>query len=404
MTTEKQAFLDKIVPLAQLEAKRSGILASLTIAQAIVESDWGRSILATKGFNFFGIKGDYLGKYIVKNTGEFRNGAAVREDAAFRAYPDIETGFQDHSNFLRRAHYKKIWYQHDYQQACFDVWDAGYATAPDYVSTLLKRIDDYKLTQYDVPLVRHSIEPLPINKGVVQGDNIEGVPFTATIVSPKGVKNVRTGQSLREFKGVTIHNTANLKASAEDHSKWLQSVENADSQYISVHFFVDENSITQTVPINEVCYHAGDGNGDGNHATIAVEICEDGNTAKAEANAKVLAAALLATFPGMLLYKHQDWSGKWCPRVILNRGGWPKFKQDILDLLDTETAAPDPAFLVVVKATTLNIRSTPAVTKTNKVGIIRGGGIYTIVDTDGDWGKLKSGAGWIHLGHTERLD
>jgi len=56
------------VPLAQKEARRAGILASLTLAQAIVESNWGRSILATGGHNYFGIKGDWLGKSITKNT------------------------------------------------------------------------------------------------------------------------------------------------------------------------------------------------------------------------------------------------------------------------------------------------------------------------------------------------
>jgi len=95
MTAEQRAFLDMAVPLAQKEARRAGILASLTLAQAIVESNWGRSILATGGHNYFGIKGDWLGKSITKNTGEYINGQAIRVDAAFRAIqmtkPDLWT-------------------------------------------------------------------------------------------------------------------------------------------------------------------------------------------------------------------------------------------------------------------------------------------------------------------------
>lgn len=397
---EQKAFLDLIVPLAQKEARRAGILASLTIAQAIVESDWGRSILATQGFNFFGIKGDYLGQSVVKNTAEYYNDKYERIDAAFRKYPDIETGFQDHSNFLRRSHYSKIWWESDPQVACYEVWKAGYATSPTYVTTLLSRIRDYNLTQYDVEMEIPMIEPLAINKGIVQGNNIEGVPFSARIVKPKNKNNVRTGMNLTDIIGITIHNTANTRASAEDHTSWLQSVENADLQYISVHFFVDENSIVQTVPIHEVCYHAGDGKGDGNRKTISIEICEDGDHAKAEANAQALSAALLKTFPGIQVYKHQDWSGKYCPRVILGRNGWGAFKAGIYAKLDEAPIAKPPTRLVKVTATALNIRKGPSVL-TAKTGVIKSKGIFTITEEQNGFGRLLSGAGWISLKYTQ---
>ena len=402
MTAEQAAFLAWAVPLAQAEARRTGIPAHLTLAQGVVESASGTSILATKGHNYFGIKGDYLGQSIVKNTGEVRNGQAVREDAAFRAYPDRETGFRDHSNFLRRSHYSKVWYQTNPQLSTFEVAAAGYATSLEYQKTLLSYIRQLDLTQYDVPMEVPMIEPLSINKGVVQGNNIEGVPFSARIVKPKGKSNVRTGIKLTEIRGITIHNTANPTASAEAHAGWLQSVEDADQQYISVHFFVDENSITQTVPVDEVCFHAGDGKGDGNRKTISIEICEDGDHAKAEKNAQVLAAALLKTYPGSMIFKHQDWSGKFCPRIILGRNGWEAFKVAIYDLLDTAPEAKAPSYLVKITAKKLYIRNMPGAVF-GITGIVAAGSIYTIVETQGDWGKLKSGAGWIHLDYTARV-
>ena len=246
------------------------------------------------------------------------------------------------------------------------------------------------------------IEPLAINKGVVQGNNIEGIPFSARIVSPKGKANVRTGIKMSEIIGVTIHNTANKFASAEDHAKWMQNVENADQQYISVHFFVDENSIVQTVPVDEVCYHAGDGKGNGNRKTISIEICEDGDHAKAEKNAQTLAASLIKTYPGIMVYKHQDWSGKYCPRVILGRNGWEDFKRGIYTLLDDAPVAKAPSFLVRVTATALRIRSGPSVLYP-QVGIIRSKGVFTIIEEKYGWGKLKSGAGWISLKHTTKV-
>jgi len=397
--TAAETFLAWAVPLAQAEARRTGIPVHLTLAQGIVESASGTSILAVKGNNFFGIKGDYLGQSIVKNTGEVYNGQVVRIDAAFRAYPDRETGFRDHSNFLRRSHYIKVWYQTNPQLSTYEVAAAGYATALDYQETLLKYIRMYNLTQYDVPMEVPMIEPLSINKGVIQGNNIEGVPFAARIVNPKGKSNVRTKIPLTEMRGITIHNTANAKASAEAHATWMQSVEDADSQYISVHFFVDENSITQCIPVNEVAYHAG--TREGNYNSIAIEICEDGDMAKAESNAQILAAALLKTYPGAHIYKHQDWSGKFCPRVILGRNGWDIFKSGIYKLLDEAPVAKLPNILVRITANKLNIRKSPSVLSV-VAGSVTKGSIYTIVETKGDWGRLKSGAGWINLKYTER--
>ncbi len=69
-------------------------------------------------------------------------------------------------------------------------------------------------------------------------------------------------------------------------------MENADKEYVSVHFFVDENSITQTVPIDEVTYHAGDGKGNGNYKTISIEICENANIQKAEENAQKIRCSI----------------------------------------------------------------------------------------------------------------
>lgn len=179
-----------------------------------------------------------------------------------------------------------------------------------------------------------SINKLNIVNGIIQDNSIDGIPVKRNIVDPKGLKNVRTLIKMSQTIGITYHNTGNSAPTAGDeaHAKWLQNVENADKEYVSVHFFVDENSITQTVPIDEVTYHAGDGKGNGNYKTISIEICENANIQKAEENAQKLGAALRKTFNGLNIYKHQDWNGKFCPHVILSRGGWDKFKNDIYKL------------------------------------------------------------------------
>ncbi len=177
------------------------------------------------------------------------------------------------------------------------------------------------------------IKKLTIVNGIIEDDLIDGIPVKKRIITPSGKNNVRTliPLDLNSALGITNHNTANESPTADDemHAKYFQTVENADETYIGAHLFVDADSITQALPINEIAYHAGDGKGDGNRRTIAVEICENGMILKAEENAKKLNAALILTYPQFKVYKHQDWSGKYCPRVILGRNAWTDFVADI---------------------------------------------------------------------------
>lgn len=180
------------------------------------------------------------------------------------------------------------------------------------------------------------LKSLTIKDGIIQDTEICGIPVKQAIVQPRGLPNVRTLVKMKTVIGITNHNTANEAPTAGDeaHARYLQNQENMDKQYVSVHLFVDDDSITQCIPLTEFCYHAGDGTGDGNWKTIAIEICEKGDYEKAEKNAELLNAALILTYPHFDIYKHQDWSGKYCPRRILSRpGGWENFKNNIKNMV-----------------------------------------------------------------------
>ena len=83
-------------------------------------------------------------------------------------------------------------------------------------------------------------------------------------------------------------------------------------------------------------FNAGDGKGDGNYKTISVEICENIDPDIAVHNGAILNAALQITFPDLRIFKHQDWSGKYCPRYILScPTGWEGFLADIENIKDT---------------------------------------------------------------------
>ncbi len=186
------------------------------------------------------------------------------------------------------------------------------------------------------------LNKLTIVNGIIQDKFIDGITVKLAIIEPVGKHNVRTLELMKEIIGLTYHNTANTSATAGDeaHARYFDSVEKADTSYVGAHLFVDCDSITQVLPINEVAFHAGDGKGSGNRKTVAIEICENKDVAKAEENAKKLGAAFLLTYPKLGIFKHQDWSGKYCPRVILKRNGWTMFVTDIVNLKSTASQTP----------------------------------------------------------------
>ena len=128
--------------------KRTGIPASITLAQAIVESASGESNLAKNANNHFGIKckTEWTGEKIYQDDDT--------KSECFRVYPDAESSFIDHSNFLKyRPYYAALFELDPVDDSAwaYGLKKAGYATEKDYPTSLLKVIDMYELAQYNFP-------------------------------------------------------------------------------------------------------------------------------------------------------------------------------------------------------------------------------------------------------------
>lgn len=154
MTTEQKNFIKLVGAFASADMKETGVLASLTVAQAILESNYGTSDLATGGKALFGIKATktWKGKVYCKDTKECYDGfnLVTVKNAAFRAYDSWEESITDHSAFLKaNKRYKAVIGETDYKKACEAIKAAGYATDPQYTAKLIKLIEDNKLTEYD---------------------------------------------------------------------------------------------------------------------------------------------------------------------------------------------------------------------------------------------------------------
>ena len=175
----KLDYIDKYSDIAIKEMKRTGVPARITLAQGILESNAGQSVLATKENNHFGIKchNDWKGKTMKMDDN------APKE--CFRVYPNAEASFRDHSDFLRsRDRYKSLFKlkQTDYKGWARGLKKAGYATDPGYADKLITLIEDYELYRFDKGVKVSVKPPLEIEEPkVVQLEPRPGMKYQESV-------------------------------------------------------------------------------------------------------------------------------------------------------------------------------------------------------------------------------
>ena len=141
-----EKYIEKYSSVAVSEMHRSGVPASITLAQGLVESAAGQSTLATKANNHFGIKchSDWKGKKTYRDDD--------KANECFRVYSNAAASFKDHSDFLRYQDRYKFLFDldpTDYKGWAKGLKKAGYATDRLYADKLIKVIEDYELYRFD---------------------------------------------------------------------------------------------------------------------------------------------------------------------------------------------------------------------------------------------------------------
>ncbi len=137
-------FVQELLPVAQRIAADTGIDPKLMVAQAALETGWGRYMIRGDGdeasFNLFGIKADsrWSGDRVTITTTEYRGGVAMKERADFRAYDDYESSFRDYVSFLEsNPRYRDVLSSADQPGVFADkLQEAGYATDPEYADKI----------------------------------------------------------------------------------------------------------------------------------------------------------------------------------------------------------------------------------------------------------------------------
>lgn len=156
---QKQEFIHTIAPVAQKLQRQYGVLASVSMAQAMLESHYGQSQLAANYYNLFGVKTEATDPDGVDlQTQEFVNEEWVTITDRFKVYKDWEESMTKHAELI---YYGTSWnpdfYQAvregtTYKEQARGLQSAGYATDPDYADKLIAMIEEWNLIQYDQPL------------------------------------------------------------------------------------------------------------------------------------------------------------------------------------------------------------------------------------------------------------
>ena len=144
--TPQERYIARFASIAVNEMYRSGVPASITLAQGIIESRSGQSALAADGNNHFGIKchNSWNGRTMLADDD--------RKDECFRVYDSAEASFRDHSDFLRYRDRYKFLFDFpvtDYKSWAYGLKQAGYATDPSYAAKLIQCVENYNLSRFD---------------------------------------------------------------------------------------------------------------------------------------------------------------------------------------------------------------------------------------------------------------
>lgn len=176
---DKKEFIERVGKVVQNNFEEYKILPSIVIAQAILESGWGKYAIEN---NIFGIKAgpSWNGKAIIRNTKEWDGRRYITKESRFRAYDSIEDSIIDYLNLVGKSkRYEKVKEAKNYREAAKFIHDAGYATDPEYSNKLINIIESNRLYEYDnverpVSCWAKEAWNWAIQKGITDGTNPKG--------------------------------------------------------------------------------------------------------------------------------------------------------------------------------------------------------------------------------------
>lgn len=320
MTPEQQSFIESIATYVRKYAPQYGIAVhSPIIAQAILESGWGKSFLASK-HNYFGIKlrkGEY-GDFVDTNTQEeYTAGTVTNITARFRVFPSMDAGVKGYFDFISASWYSNLKGVTDPYEYIRLIKEDGYATSSTYVQQLTNLVDQYGLRTYDSKASGGNMTSPTINK--YHGDY--------NVTSKSGT-----------YSYIVCHYVGN-GTSASGNAKNNCIYFSGGNRGASAHYFIDDGGIWEYAdPSVYYTWHCGDGKGKygiTNSNSIGIEVCQNGDVPYTEQEIEYLTQLVgylmeKYNIPASNVVRHYDASRKSCPYYYAKRQDkWDELKERI---------------------------------------------------------------------------
>ena len=213
MTASRQAYIDKYAEYAMEQMRRYGIPASVTLAQGIIESAEGKSMLSRTANNHFGVKGEFNGQFVRADDD--------KPNEKFKKYDNVGQSYEDHSKVLMGARYQKYTKNlspDDYRGWAAGIKAGGYATAKNYVSTIVGVIEGANLQKYDQMV----IEQAKREGKTIGGAEYRQADISATTSTTQNVKPTPNGLyslPLRREEFMLVTSPYGNRRDPMDHSK-----------------------------------------------------------------------------------------------------------------------------------------------------------------------------------------
>lgn len=377
------AFIEQIAILVKKYAPQYGIkVCSPIIAQAILESASGTSELAVNANNFFGLKyrigrcPTACGVYYKIGSEQNRDGTYTSSNMKWMKFQSMEDGVIGYFDFTNIPNYAAIKGVESPRLYLENIKRAGYATSLGYVDKVMNVIKKYALTKYDVInetiyivqkgdylskiAAKFNLNYMEIanyngikNPSLIRVGQVLKIPYKSSTEIPlcKDEKpyelkenlahksNYGGERSLSSIRYIVIHYTGNDGDSDEANGKYF----NGMNRGASAHYFVDDDSITRSVPDNFVAWHCGTKNKYyhpecRNSNSIGIEMCDTQKNGRYNLSAKTRANVISLTRELMKKYnipiqnviRHYDVTHKKCPAYFVSdAAGWVQFLNEL---------------------------------------------------------------------------
>ena len=251
MSSSRQEYIEAYSELAKVQMRRYGIPASVTLAQAIIESANGKSTLSNVANNHFGIKGDFHGNYVLADDD--------KPNEHFKKYDNVGQSYEDHSKVLMNDRYRKLTKDltpDDYRGWAAAIKKGGYATDGNYVKTIVGVIEGANLQKYDQMVMQEmksqgksfgiDNNPLEISTSLKDSNgkriepdiNSEGRKYSfplkrsefMLVTSPFGLRRDPMDHSKQQMhKGIDIQTKHEAVLATEDNGRVIKASQNINT-------------------------------------------------------------------------------------------------------------------------------------------------------------------------------